>query len=258
MSDAPPALSVRAVRTPIYRAGQDLGQFVRSHAGRLPERAILAVTSKIVSVAEGAVRSRAEVADKSELVRAESERWLGEPVPGVALTVAHGLLIPSAGIDESNAEGGAYVLFPRDPWASARRLRDSLRAAWGVNELGVLITDSHVTPLRKGTTGIALAYAGFRGVRRLEGKPDLFGRPLRMSTANHADALAASAVLLMGEADERCPLAVLERAPVEFTDEVDPGEIRIPPDEDLFRNWLRLETCPHHPHGNFETGTSKP
>ena len=71
------------------------------------------------------------------------------------------------------------------------------------------MTDSHVTPLRRGVTGLALAYAGFEGVESQVGKPDLHGHPLRFTEKAVADDLAAASVLVTGEAGESTPFAVV-------------------------------------------------
>ena len=89
-------------------------------------------------------------------------------------------------------------------------------------------------PLRVGTVGVALSYSGFKGVKNLIGKKDLFGRPLKMTRMNLADALAVSAVLLMGEGAECCPLAVIQKAPVIWTQKTDCEEIQIPLKDDLY------------------------
>jgi F420-0:gamma-glutamyl ligase len=83
-------------------------------------------------------------------------------------------------------------------------------------------------------TGVCLSYSGFRAVRNLVGSPDLFGRELRMTRMNLADGLAAAAVMMMGEGDESRPLAVIENAEVEFSEDTQPEELRISPEEDLY------------------------
>jgi F420-0:gamma-glutamyl ligase len=236
-----PALSVTPIRTRVFRPGEPLAPFVLqalAAAGPLDGR-VLAVTSKIVALAESRVTPRAQL-PKPELVRREADVMLDEVVPGIFLTVKHGIVIPSAGIDESNAEGDFYILYPEDPFRSARELCARLRSELGIPRLGVVLTDSHLTPLRAGVTGIALAHAGFRGVRDRVGAADLFGRPLAYTRVNVADALAGAAVFAMGEAAEACPLALIE-ADVEFTtaDEDLSGECRMPIQTDLFGRWLR-------------------
>lgn len=235
-------LSVYPVQTPVFSKAQNLRDFVIAcvPAGLVQEKMIVVVTSKIVSLAESRVVERSRT-DKKSLVRQEADVYLGEIGYGCFLTVKCGLLLPSAGIDESNSATGDYILFPEDPFRSAASLWRELRLAWKLKDLGLLISDSHTTPLRRGVTGICLSYAGLRGVRNLVGQKDLFGRELRMTQMNLVDGLAASAVLMMGEGNESRPLAIITNADVEFSTDVRPGEIRIPLHEDLY--YPLLQKC---------------
>jgi len=101
--------------------------------------------------------------------------------------------------------------------------------------VGVLVTDSRILPLRAGIVGVALGYAGFKGVRDYRGTPDIFGRVLKLSRTDVADSLAAAAVLQMGEGAEQQPLALITDARVEFTERTSRRELRIDPKEDLYR-----------------------
>ncbi len=197
------------------------------------------MTSKIVSLAESAIVPRQNVPSKAELVRAECDEWIANCRYGTALTIKHGILIPAAGIDESNAKDGCYILFPKDPYASARELYLHLKSHYGLKELGVIITDSHTHPLRRGVTGIGLSHYGFKATRNLVGKNDLFGRPLAMTHVNVLDAVSVAAVYVMGESNESSPLAVVEADGVEFTEKSDASEIRIPPQEDLYSSFYK-------------------
>lgn len=239
-------LTSRAVRTRIFQQGEDLADFVLEQfpePSDLPERSILAVTSKIVSLAEGRVVPASRELDrktqKEELIAREADVHLGTTRYGVSLTVKQGILIPAAGIDESNSREGGFILFPEDPYRSARSLWERVTRRRGLQELGIIITDSHTHPLRRGVTGIGLAHWGFKATRKLVGHQDLFGRELQMTYVNALDALAVTAVYLMGEADESSPLAVIQGAPVEFTRTSSVEEIRIPPEEDIY--WPALD-----------------
>jgi dihydrofolate synthase / folylpolyglutamate synthase len=230
-------LRVAAIRTSVFRQGDDLLSFMTAHLPKdrsIIRGSVIALTSKIVSLAENCVVPRSEVS-KIDLVKRESDHFLGEVGHGVSLTIKHGLFIPSAGIDESNSESGDYITFPKDPFQSARRLHEGLKAHYGLgNEFGILITDSHTLPLRRGVVGIALSYWGFKPTRKLIGKEDLFGRKVQLTSVDVADALATAAVLVMGEVAEQSPLAIIPEASVEFTSETDPAEISIPATEDLY------------------------
>ena len=103
-----------------------------------------------------------------------------------------------------------------------------------MKNFGVLITDSRIFPLRVGIVGVALGYAGFKGVRNYIGEKDIFGRVLTMSKTDVADSLATSAVLCMGEGREQQPLALITDAPVMFTEKINKKELVINPKEDLY------------------------
>ena len=238
-------VSVTPIQTPVFQFGQDLAPFIASAVprGQVRERMVIAVTSKIVSLAEKRCVSREEIdrgIGKIGLVRREADHFLAEVGYGCQLTIKHGLFIPSAGIDESNSQDGSYILFPEDPYLSAKNIWLALKEAWGLKEFGVVLTDSHTTPLRKGVNGISLSHWGFKGVRSLIGKHDLFNRELKMTQINIADGLAGMAVLVMGEGAESTPLAVIEGGDLEFTNDfaTDPEtvakEVRMELEDDLY------------------------
>jgi coenzyme F420-0:L-glutamate ligase/coenzyme F420-1:gamma-L-glutamate ligase len=123
-----------------------------------------------------------------------------------------GFVMANAGIDHSNVsaagEGERVLLLPEDPDGSARRLRDQLVRAFGV-EIAVIISDSFGRPWRKGTVGIALGAAGLPALIDLRGQPDLFGRALQVTETGFADEIAGAAGLLMGQADEAVPMVLV-------------------------------------------------
>lgn len=227
-------LKITPIKTDLFHPGMDIVSFILQQvpAQKWQEGLILAVTSKIVSLAENCLVPAGT--DKKTLVEKESDQYLGEIGYGCHLTIKHGLLIPSAGIDESNSESGSYILYPQDPYKSAQQICEALKKATELSKLGVLITDSHTVALRRGVVGVALSFSGFEPVKNMIGHQDLFGRPLAMTQVNYADGLATAAVLMMGEADECCPLALLEEAPVIFSDKDHRGDIEIPMTEDLY------------------------
>lgn len=228
-------LSVLPIKTAIFHPGDDLVEFLVRHLQDRPlqERSILAITSKIVSLAEGRIVPLDSI-DKKDLIRQEADYYLGEIGYGVSLTITHGLLVAAAGIDESNSENGDYIVYPQNPTASADKLHAALKKRLGLKELGIILTDSRTGPLRLGVVGVSLAYAGFHPLRNMIGKEDIFGRPLMMTKINLTDSLAAAAVLMMGEADECCPLAVIENAPVDFTDQPRREDLEVAPEDDMY------------------------
>ena len=71
------------------------------------------------------------------------------------------------------------------------------------------------------------------------GNPDIFGRRLKISRSDLGDALAASAVLMMGEANEQTPLALIRHAPVFFTDKSSFHKLIIRPRGDMYYPLLK-------------------
>lgn len=224
-------MHVTPITTRIFREGEDLISFILARVRRLPEDAVLVVTSKIAALAERRTAVIEDEGTKMRLIRSESS--LVVPTKYACLTVKDGMVMASAGIDESNADG-KLILLPRDSYAAARRIRTALRKRFGVKRLGVLITDSRLMPLRAGVTGVALGYAGFKGIRDYRGTPDIFGRRFHMSRTDVADSLATAAVLEMGEGAEQRPLALITGATVDFVERVSRRELHVDVREDLY------------------------
>ncbi len=230
--------------TPIKTAkvtfrSQSIDSFLDSSLTDMRERSILVVTSKVIALLEGRAVLIGE-ADKSDLVRNEAQRYLPPDMSpqNITLTITRNLLVPTAGIDESNGNG-YYVLWPGDPQKSARDIRQYCAKRFGLTDVGVLVTDSRTTPMRWGTSGIALSYAGFSGLNDFIGSPDLFGRKMEVTMVNVADGLAAAAVVTMGESNEQTPLAMISDVGFVRFDQASPDarELetwKIPMDIDLY------------------------
>lgn len=225
---------MRAVRTRIFNESEDLAAFIIKGIPKLKDGSILTVASKIVALSEGRVVRINDKKAKEALIRAESE-WQEKVLSKWWLTIRDGTVVVNAGIDDSNAAGNT-ILLPEDCFASAESLRKALKKKYGIKKLGIIITDSRITPLRAGVTGVALGYAGFRGVYDYRGKKDIFDRTLKVTQTNIADSLASAATVVMGEGAEQQPLAVIEDAPVQFIKNVDRNELRMEPAKDMFRS----------------------
>lgn len=231
LRNCPMKMQVESIETPIYEKATSLVDFISEHIKNFDlESKILVVTSKIISVAEDRLCNYK--VPKDQLVRKEADYYLGEIGYDVHLTIKHGLLIPSAGIDESNSVDGSYILYPENPANSCRLLCQELKSKFKLKNFGVILSDSHTTPLRRGVTGIALAHWGFAGVQSKIGDQDLFGRTLKYTSINWADALAASATALMGESNECRPLALISCDEIQFQDSS--SDVSIPLEEDLY------------------------
>lgn len=212
---------VKPVKTRIIVPPKDdLLNAISGSTKSLREKSVIVITSKVVSIWQGRCIPIRQYPSEDELIIQEAEAYLPrEKTPGawVMQTLKDNLLIPSAGIDKSNANNH-YILWPSNPNMVAKELYDWLRKKYRVKKLGVVISDSHTIPLRRGVLGISLAHYGFVPLQDYRGKPDLFGRPLKITQKNIADGLAAAAVLVMGEGAESTPLALIQDVPwISFT-----------------------------------------
>jgi dihydrofolate synthase / folylpolyglutamate synthase len=225
-------MQVRPIKTRIFREKENLTDFIIKHIPRIKENTILVITSKIVALAEGRTEIVVDEGTRERVIRRESQFALRTMYTW--LTLKDGLLMSSAGIDESNADG-KLILLPRDSFEAATKLRRVLKKHYGVKNLGILIPDSRVLALRAGAVGVAMGYAGFRGIRDYRGTNDIFGRVMKISRTNIPDSLATAAVLEMGEGAERQPLAVITGATVDFCERTNRNELSIPPEHDMYR-----------------------
>ena len=187
---------------------------------------VVAVSSKYTAISEGRIVKLDDVqvspqaqaiADRydmnprmAQLVVQEADHIFGG-IPGFLLTFKDGIISPNAGLDRSNIPNGYVVLFSEYPYRSAANLRHDLRAEFGV-DIGVILTDSWLMPGRWGTTGVALATAGFRPIQDERGKIDLFGNPMQVTQRGIADTICAAAELVMGERDEATAVAIVRNA----------------------------------------------
>lgn len=208
---------VTAYKTPSVVPGMKLTDILDRNLPKLEENSIVVVTSKIVSICQGRIVKNDGSVTKEELVRREAEKLVTKSIGkyDICLTIKNDTLIANAGVDESNA-GGYFILWPNEPHKEAKKLWMHLRAAYRRRNLGVLITDSYLAPLRWGTRGFGLAWCGFDPLKNYIGTPDVFGRNLHMTQASLLDGLAAAAVAVMGEGNEQTPLATITDAPVQF------------------------------------------
>lgn len=191
---------------------------------RLQEGDILAISSKYAAISEGRVITLSEVAvgpeaqrladqygiqaQLAQLVWEEAEHIFGGIQLGFTLSAHHGIIAPNAGVDRSNIPNGKAVLLPRAPYALAAELCSAVRK-WAACDVGIVLTDSCLLPGRLGTTGVAVATAGFAPVQDERGRPDLFGNAMTVTQRGVADSLAAAAQLVMGERDEATPFVLI-------------------------------------------------
>jgi coenzyme F420-0:L-glutamate ligase/coenzyme F420-1:gamma-L-glutamate ligase len=251
-----PTLTIQPiVNFPVVRAGDEIARLINDALSctdlSLRDGDVVVVAQKIISLAEGrlwrldnvdvspAAAKLAAETDKDprlvELILQESSQVMRKK-PGVII-VRHrlGHVGANAGIDQSNIDhshGESALLLPEDPDRSARRLREALTEMTGTRP-GVIISDSMNRAWRLGTIGAAIASAGIEVLDDRRGQADLYGRELKVTMMNRADAIAAAATLVMGETTECTPAVIVSGLPAEDSPQMARDCLR-PVAEDLF------------------------
>jgi coenzyme F420-0:L-glutamate ligase/coenzyme F420-1:gamma-L-glutamate ligase len=251
-------MEIHAIKTPIIKPNDDLVQIamdsLNSAGFTLNEKDILVFAETVVGTAQNRVLDYSEIKSASDealklgkkykldpkfvqIILEEADVVLGG-VEGVLLTEKDGVLIANAGIDQSNSGGlSKYVFFPRDPQGTAAEIRQKLMQIKKIKNLGIIIADSRVQPMKRGVIGVAIGVSGFEPIIDIRGKKDLFGRVLKFKTISIVDDLSSAAETVIGEADEQTPIALIRNAPVTFTNrKIDVKEMIMPRNECLFMN----------------------
>lgn len=177
---------------------------------------IVLVTSKVVGIHQGRCVPKDEGA-RNDLVNREADYVLDGADGLFPITLKYQNFSVAAGIDASNT-GAYYSLLPERPFAAAEEIWQHLRETFAVKNIGVVITDSYVKPMRAGVVGYAISWWGLHPVESHRGKADVFGEPLKYSSTNLVDALAAGSAAVCGEAGECTPVVLVRDVPhVTFT-----------------------------------------
>jgi len=218
---------------PIIKKGDDLAQLICKAAEKqgtpLKDGDVVVVTHVVASRAEGYVFNLDEVVpsefaktiakqlDKDpalvEIILRESKsiRRMGD---GHLITeTKHGFICANAGVDQSNVPGEKIVApLPKNPDRSARLIRAKIKKLTG-KDVAVIITDTHGRPFREGEINVAVGVAGLTPIRDRRGETDLFGYVLRVKQTAIGDELASAAELVIGQAKEGIPVAIIRGYP---------------------------------------------
>jgi coenzyme F420-0:L-glutamate ligase / coenzyme F420-1:gamma-L-glutamate ligase len=229
--------------------GDDLASEIlgaAERAGGLEPGDVIVVAQKAVSKVEGRIVRLADVepsdrarelagdgdARRMEVILRETRRVVRARPPLVISETEHGFVCASAGVDSSNAgRTETVVLLPRDPDASAARLREAVRGATGA-EVAVIVSDSFGRAWRQGTTDVALGVAGLAPILDLNGRRDSVGYELHATQIAVADEIAGAAELVMGKTDA-VPAAIVRG--VNASGDGSGAELLMPRERDLFR-----------------------
>lgn len=184
---------------------------------QIKDRDIIVIASKVLAYSQGRLVEIENEEEFIDLIKKEADKVLDEG--DMVITMKNKILIPNAGIDNSNVPKGKVVLWPERPFDFAWQIRDTLMKQFKLKKLGVVISDSHCQPLRIGTSGIAIGWSGFYGVQDERGARDLYCQPMKYTQIAVADNLASAANLEMGETNASIPFVIVRDFKAKFTDE---------------------------------------
>jgi coenzyme F420-0:L-glutamate ligase/coenzyme F420-1:gamma-L-glutamate ligase len=217
----------------------------------IQERDVIVITHVAVSKAEGNVVNLDEVSPSKlakEIARqTDKEPKLVEVIldqikeivrvgPNSLITETNnGIVCANAGVDRSNVEGERnVVLLPKNPDSSAQMIRQDIKSLTGCN-VAVIVSDTHGRPFRMGEINVAIGVAGINPIRDRRGEKDLFGYVLRIKQTAVADELASAAELVIGQANEGIPVAIVRGYNYQTTENTSAIMLTRPKEKDLFR-----------------------
>lgn len=207
-------MKVTSYKTKKVVTGDNLYKILDKYLPKLKEKTVVAVTSKIIAICQGDVVKNDGKTDKQKLVVQEADLYIeNESEYGIVIpTIKNSVFLANSGVDESNGNGD-FILWPKDLEKATNKIWEYLRRKNNIKELGVVVTDSRLSPLTFGLTGVAISWCGFEATQDYRGKSDIFGRELKMSQKNITNGLAAAAEVVMGEGAEQTPLGVITDIP---------------------------------------------
>lgn len=240
---------------PIIKTGDNLAELICNAAKKqgtpIKDGDIIVITHVIVSRAEGKIVNldtitpsafAAAIADQYgkdpalvEVVLRES-KGIVRMDNGIVITESkHGFVCANSGVDKSNVPGERVVaLLPENPDLSAEKIRKEIRMLTGC-DVAVIISDTHGRPLREGEINVAIGVAGIKPIRDRRGEKDLFGYVLKVKRTAIADELASAAELVIGQADEGIPVAIIRGYNYPKSETAKATELIMPKEKDLFR-----------------------
>lgn len=238
-------LKILAVKTRKVLPPQDNIYDILKHLPKLQEGDVLVIASKIVAIHQGRTLKIPDRRSKIRIIQKEADYSLPKyrvANADIVLTIKDHTLIPSAGVDESN--GNNYlILWPNNPSREAKKMTVMLKKYHKIKKLGVIIADSHTTPLRWGTQGISIGFFGLEPLRDYRKTKDVFGRKMKHTQSNIVDSLANLGVLMMGEGREQTPMVILRGLEnLKFTNQLNSRKLVIDPKKDLYYPLLKIFT----------------
>ncbi len=240
---------------PLIQPGDNLGELIVNAAKNqktpIQNKDIIVATHVAVSKAEGNIinldtitpsEKALEIAKKTNKDPALVEVILRESIDIVRISdssiiteTKSGSVSANAGVDRSNVSGERNVVpLPKNPNASAQNIRQEIKSLTGA-DVAVIVSDTHGRPFRLGEINVAVGVAGLKPIRDRRGEKDLFGFVLRIKQTAIGDELASAAELVIGQANEGIPVAIIRGYNYVSNDNVPPAELIRVKERDLFR-----------------------
>jgi coenzyme F420-0:L-glutamate ligase/coenzyme F420-1:gamma-L-glutamate ligase len=240
---------------PLFENGDRLGQLIGNAANAqgtpIQENDVIVVTHVAVSKAEGNIVNLNEVTPSTaaveiavkigkdpamvEVILRETKEIVRMGPNSLIVETKNGIVSANAGIDRSNVEGDRNVaLLPANPDRSAQSIRNEIAEVTG-KRVAVIISDTHGRPLRMGEINIAVGVAGIKPIRDRRGEKDLFGYVLHVKQTCIADELASAAELVIGQASEGIPVAIVRGYNYQPMENVSSKDLTRPKEKDMFR-----------------------
>lgn len=250
-----PVKVIAVENLPLFTEGDNIGQLICQAAKKqdnpIREHDIIVVTHVAVSKAEGNIVNLDEVSPSEyaleiakkvnkdpalvEVIIRETKEFVRIGPNRLITETKHGIVSANAGIDQSNVKGDRTVaLLPVNPNESAQKIRSEIKRVSGCN-VAVIISDTHGRPLRMGEINVAIGVAGIKPIRDRRGEKDLFGYALKVKQTCIADELASAAELVMGQANEGIPIAIIRGYKYQVAENVTAKDLTRPKERDMFR-----------------------
>ncbi len=250
------AVEIIAIKNlPLITKGDKIAELICNAAKKqntpIRERDVIVITHVVVSKAEGNVVNLDEISpserakeiaqqtDKEpelvEVILRETKEIVRVRPNSLITETRNGIVCANAGVDRSNVEGERnVVLLPKDSNASAQKIRQEIKRQTGC-DVAVIVSDTHGRPFRMGEINVAIGVAGIKPMRDRRGEKDLFGYVLRIKQTAVADELASAAELVIGQANEGIPVAIIRGYRYQMTENASTAELNRPKEKDFFR-----------------------
>lgn len=224
--------------------------FAKKQGTPLQNGDVVVITHVMISKAEGAIVNLDEV-EPSEFAKTVAKQMDKDPAMvevvlreaksiirmgnnSLITETTHGFFCANSGVDRSNVSGERNVaLLPKNPDESAAQIREKVKALTGM-DVAVIISDTNGRPLRDGEINVAIGIAGFKPIRDRRGEKDLYGYTLRIKRTAIADELASAAELVIGQADEAIPAAIIRGYDYPKSEDAKATELIRPKEKELF------------------------